>query len=85
MTANEAIKSTRGRWFVAEFVKKDGSLRRMNARTGVRKGITGAGLKFAPSEKGLQTVFDRQKKQFRFINLRTLRSVDCGKLHWRNS
>ncbi len=83
MTSREAVKATRGKWFVARFYKKDGTLRTMNARIGVRKGITGEGLKFSPEDKGLFTVFDRTKSNYRFINLSTLQSVDCGKLHWR--
>lgn len=83
MNQLEAIRATKGKIFTARFIKKDGSVRVMNARTGVRKGVKGIGLKFSPENKGLATVFDVSKKEHRFINLRTLQSVDCGKLQWR--
>ncbi len=83
MEAREAIRSTKGKFFSAQFFKKDGTLRKMNARTGVRKGTVGQGLAYDPADYGLATVYDLGKRNYRFINLRTLKSVDCGKLHWR--
>jgi hypothetical protein len=55
--------------FSVTFIKKDGSLRKMNAMRGVRKGVKGVGHSFNPSEKNLLTVYDMQKKDFRFVNL----------------
>jgi len=61
-----------GRIFSATFVKKDGSIRTMNCRRKVTKGVTGKGLAFAPSERGLMVVFDMANDGFRMINLNTL-------------
>ena len=61
-----------GKIFSATFVKKDGTLRTMNCRRGVSKGVSGKGMSFDPLSKGLLTVFDMQKKSFRMINLNTL-------------
>ncbi len=83
MNQLETIRATRGKFFVVRFIKKDGSVRTMNARTGVRKGVKGIGLKFSPENKGLTTVFDVTKKQYRFVNMNTVLSIDCGKLQWR--
>ena len=83
MTTRDLIKSTKGRVFTATFVKKNGETRRMNARLGVRKGVTGKGLKFSPEEHGLITVFDMKKNAHRMINLETLQSFRCGKTTWR--
>jgi len=64
------IKETSNkRIFNVTFVKKDGSIRKMSAMRGVRKGVTGVGLAFNPSEKNLLSVYDMQAKGFRFVNL----------------
>jgi hypothetical protein len=61
--------------FTVEFVKKDGTLRKMNARLGVRKGVKGVGMSWDPFERGMIPVFDMQKKEFRMINTRTMRTI----------
>jgi hypothetical protein len=69
------IKNTKGAFFTAFFTKKDGSLRRMNARLGVKAYLKGGELPYNPIEKGLLPVFDVQKKQYRMINTNTLQSA----------
>lgn len=81
-TKEQMIRGTRGKLFTVSFIKKDGSLRRMNARLGVSKGVKGVGLKFDPSAHGLITAFDLQKKAHRMINLDTLVSFKCGDNSW---
>ena len=66
------IKGTKGKFFSVEFIKKDGSLRRMTARLGVRKGITGKGLAFNPAERDLMVVWATDRKNYRMINLKTI-------------
>ena len=65
-------ESADGKIFTIEFVKKDGSLRKMNARRGVRKGTVGKGLKYNAVERGLLPVFDMQKLDFRMVNFDTI-------------
>ena len=66
----------------AEFIKKDGSLRKMVFRTQVTKGVTGEGMKYDPAKLGLRTVFDMQKKVFRHINLNTIQTITAhGETH----
>ena len=43
-TITDMIKSTKGKFFSVTFIKKDGSVRKMTARLGVRKGINGKDL-----------------------------------------
>jgi hypothetical protein len=71
-TANKKI-------FSVTFVKKDGSLRKMNAMRGVRKGVKGVGHSFNPSEKNLLTVYDMQKRDFRFVNLNEVISFTANR------
>lgn len=63
------------RIFSAVFTKKDGSERVMVGRLGVKKGLTGAGLKFSPAEKGLLGVYDMHNRGYKFINWNTLKRV----------
>jgi hypothetical protein len=61
-----------GRIFSAVFTKKDGTKRTILARRGVKKFVNGIGMRYNPIEKGLLTVFDIHKKQYRMINLLTI-------------
>ena len=56
--ANFLISNTRGRIFSVTFLKSNGDLREMTCRLGVRKGVTGAGLKFDPASRGLRVVHE---------------------------
>lgn len=73
----EEIKEFVGRTkvFTATFVKKDGTLRVMNCRLGVKKGVKGIGLSYDPFKKNLLPVYDMQKRSFRMINVSTIRSL----------
>lgn len=64
-----------GKIFTVEFIKKDGTLRKMNARLGVKKGVKGVGMAYEPSEKNLLPVFDMQKGSFRMINCSTITKI----------
>lgn len=57
------------------FVKKDGTIRVMNGRVGVSKGVKGVGHKFNPADKGLLQFYDIQSQGHRFVNINTLLSV----------
>jgi len=71
------IRSLKGQFFTVEFTKKNGDTRVMNARTGVKIGVTGKG-----SPNGLFTsaikVFDVKANGFRQINLDTVRFIKTG-------
>jgi hypothetical protein len=67
---------TEGKVFTVTFVKRtNGETRVMNCRKGVRKGVTGEGLKYDPKTKNLVTVYDMQKGAFRMIALESIRRV----------
>ena len=61
--------------FTAEFLKKDGTLRKMNCRLGVTKHLKGGELKYNPDEYNYLPVFDLQAGEYRTINLNTLKKL----------
>jgi len=62
------IKKTAGKIFFVEFVKKDGSIRKMLARTGVKKGINGNGHSLKEETKNhVIRVYDMMKQAWRTI------------------
>lgn len=68
------IESAGSTFFTVEFVKADGSIRKMNCRKGVSKHLRG-GDSTLTGKPHLVTVFDMQKKAYRAINLDTVRWV----------
>lgn len=72
--AKKAIYNTNGKIFNVKFVKKDGTLRSMTCRREVKKGVTGAGMKYNPADYNLITVYDMQKG-FRMVNASTIKEV----------
>jgi hypothetical protein len=68
-----ALKKTIGnQFFKATFIKKDGTLRDMIARLGVKKHLKGGEKSYNSEDFNYLTVFDMQKRQYRTINLNTL-------------
>lgn len=64
--------------FSVDFIKKDGSLREMTARLGVRKHLKGGTLKYNAEEKSLLPVFDMGKQSYRMINILTIQEIRFG-------
>lgn len=57
-----------GKIFSCKFVKRtDGTVRKMVARTGVAKDLSGEGRSWDPGERGLLPVYDMQAKAYRMI------------------
>lgn len=75
-TAIAIIKS--GKFFSCEFTKKDGSIRHLVGRSGVKKHLkpNAQPKTYDPSELGYATVYDLQEKDYRLINLQTLTKVN---------
>ena len=70
------IIGSEGKIFRVEFIKRTtGELRVMYARIGVKKELTGVGQSFKPFDKGLITVFDMDKGEYRMINLDTVMNL----------
>jgi len=65
------IEDTKGKIFAVQFIKKDGTLRMMLARLGVKKNLKG-GTNGADTRNSLITVWDMAKGGYRMVNLETL-------------
>ena len=57
------------------FVKMDGTVRKMNFRRKVSKGVNGRGLKYNPSSVGNMVVYDMGADGFRTIKLDNVQSL----------
>ena len=75
--ALKMIHDTHGRIFSAQFIKKDGSTRKMIARIGVSKNLKG-GTNGASAKNNLVTVYDMAKGGYRMINLKTLLTLKAS-------
>lgn len=67
-----------GTIFGCTFTKKNGEVRDMTCRLGVKKHLRGGELPFCPVEKGLLPVYDLQKEGYRMINLNTITELRIG-------
>ena len=69
---------TNGKIFSVLFFKKDGTIRKLNGRVGVKKGVKGIGNKIDHSK--YITVYDMKKKGFRNVNKDSIVAFRCGKI-----
>lgn len=80
--ANQLIKDSKGKIFAATFIKKDLSIRVINARMGKKYTPTGKQAPFKPSEYSLISVYDMKQKGFRMINLNTLTNLTINNIKY---
>lgn len=69
------IQAQGNKLFAAVFTKKDGTERKMVARLGVKKALRGGTNNVVREDRSYMTVFDMQKKEYRTLNLRTLKEI----------
>ncbi len=79
---DELIRETKGKIFSCTFTKKDGSIRNMIARIGVRKNLKG-GKNGENKTNSLVTVFDMANGGYRMINLETLITLKVRGIHYQ--
>ena len=75
--AKNLIEASKGKMFTATFIKKDGTVRVLNGRLGVKAYLKGGELPYDPVEKGLIPVFD-VKAGYRMINWTTIKKLKIG-------
>ena len=74
-TIRDIINASGGHICSVIFVKMDGTVRKMNFRRHVTKGINGKGLKYTPSKVGNMIVYDMGADGFRTIKLDNVQSL----------
>ena len=62
------LKNSKGKIMTVVYKKKNGELRTINLRTGVKQNITGKGMNYDPDTHGYVIVWDMQKKNYRTLN-----------------
>lgn len=74
------IKS--GHFFSCQYIKKDGTVRYLLGRSGVKKYLrpNAKPRSYNPLELGYLPVYDLQSKDYRLVNLQTLISVNHKKI-----
>lgn len=85
--AQQLIQESNNKIFTAEFVKKNGQHRLMNARLGVSKGLkeNARPRPYDPSKYGLICVYDmglakqKAERPYRMININTLLKLNINK------
>jgi hypothetical protein len=76
-TILKAIKT--GKFFTIKFIKKNGELRELNGRLGVKKHLKGGELGYDPATFNYIIVFDVVAKGYRTINVDTVTELICNK------
>lgn len=72
MNASMIRELVGNKFFSVIFTKKNGEMRKMTARLGVKKHLKGGQMKHNPDELNHLVVFDMAKKEYRTINIDTL-------------
>ena len=77
---NNILSSIGGKFFTVVFTKKDGSIRRMNCRTGVRRHLKGGGVPdgHVSTRKDMLVVYDVKAKGYRCLARDSIRAIRCG-------
>lgn len=65
----------KGKIFSVTFTKRNGETRKMCCRTGVVQEIKGTGMAYNAAERGILTVFDMSKKNYRSIRSDSIQSI----------
>lgn len=73
------INNNKGKVMTIVFRKKDGTIRTLNTRTGVRRNITGRGLSYDPEKYGYLILWDLQKNGYRTVTLDTIEQVRANR------
>jgi phage/plasmid primase-like uncharacterized protein len=75
------INSTKGKFVGITFTKKDGSVRKLTGRTGVKKGVKGivGRTPAANDTNSYKIMWDSRVMEFRMVNLATISEIRFAK------
>jgi hypothetical protein len=82
MHVDEFRELVGGKIFSALFVKKNGEMRKMRARLGVKSHLKGGELSYNPSERNNLIVFDLDKSAYRTIKFDNLLEIKYLGREW---
>lgn len=68
----------KGKLFSITFIKKNGEERKMVARLGVTKYLTGRGMLYTPENRNMLVVFSTGDNDYRTINISTLKKIKAN-------
>ena len=74
----KVLAEHKGKFFSATWTKKNGELRKASGKQLHKASITGEGLRFNPTSKGLVPYWDANKKAWRMIDTSTLEKLQAG-------
>ena len=71
-----------GKFFSCSFLKKDGTVRYLLGRSGVKKHLrpNAKPKSYNPQELGYLSVYDLQSKDYRLVNLQTITTINNKKI-----
>ena len=75
------VKSSKGKFFSAEFIKADGSKRKIVARVDCHIGVKGTSNR--KQKEHLIAVYEPKTKGWRTINVDTMLTFNCGNFTWK--
>ena len=73
------LDKVEGKFIGVTFIKKDGTIRRLNGRFGVHKYLVGGINKVSKNSNSYLTIYDVKAKGYRTINLDTIQSIRMNK------
>lgn len=78
------LNNTNGKIFGCWFVKrKDGNIRRILCRIGVKKNLKNIGLDYDPLQKNLFLVYDLCRKNYRFLPMENILCIRFKNKNYR--
>ena len=81
MSLDQLILDSDGRFVTVEFVKKDGTVRTLTGRMGVKKYLKGGVSTLDPNQ--YITIFDVRKMAYRAVNRCTIVRVVCNGVEYK--
>lgn len=80
--AYDILSKTDGEEFIAQFIKRDNTLRTMRCKTGVKKNLKGGTLPYNPGDYKNIPVFDLDIEEYRTIRSSSLIKFSIGDRHY---
>jgi hypothetical protein len=71
-----------GKIFSVTFIKGDNTIRHLVGRFGVKKYITGKGLRFMPQNRNMFIMFEMSKEQYRMLYVDKIIHMKINKIEY---